>query len=227
MKTFIIRLKDNLISEKYADLCVTQAANYGVTVEKFDAINGVEYQQHLDKLKISPRYKFKKGKVGVFGCFLSHYYLWRQCAEDTIPYTILEHDGFFIRPLPADILDKFDDVLKLDNFNPWSKAYDELTAGNGSGEINVITYFNPKTKFEEKNQTGNYMRGAFGYIIKPHAAKKLINWISVNGFVPADCQIGNAIVDIKVVVPSIVRLHPDYKGNIGNLSLTDNPNLLV
>ena len=176
MKFKIIRLKNNPISEKYAAECVTQAKTFGIDVDYFDAINGLEYPSHLEKLKIVPRYKFKKGRAGVFGCFLSHYYLWKKCIEDNVPYLILEHDGYFI---------------KL-----------------------------------EKNQTGNYMRGAYGYIIKPHAAKKVIDWIVVNGFVPADQQIGDALVDIQVVAPSIVRLHPDYYNRIGELSLTGNPELL-
>lgn len=226
MKAFLIRLKNNSISEKYASLCVEQAIKFNINVEYFDAINGLDYPQHLTQLNIQPRYKFKKGKAGVYGCFLSHYYLWKKCIEDDIPYTILEHDGYFIRPLPADVLDKFDDILKLDNFDPWSKTYEDSTVGDGTNNVNIIQYFNSKTKFEGKNQTGNYIRGAYGYVIKPHAAKKLVDWISINGFVPADCQIGNAIVDIKVVIPTIVRLHPDYQGNIGNLSLTDNPELL-
>jgi hypothetical protein len=70
------------------------------------------------------------------------------------------------------------------------------------------------------------MRGAYGYIIKPHAAKKLVDWIQINGFVPADQQLGDAIVKIDVITPSIVRLHPNYVGKIAELSLTGNPNLL-
>ena len=70
------------------------------------------------------------------------------------------------------------------------------------------------------------MRGAYGYIIKPHAAKKIIDWIEQNGFVPADQQLGDAIVDIQVTVPTIVRLHPAYHNRIGELSLTGNTELL-
>lgn len=225
MKFFIIRLKNNEISERYAEECVLQAKKFNVKVEYFDAINGIEYQQHLEKLKITPRYKFKKGRAGVFGCFLSHYYLWQQCAKENLPYLILEHDGYFIRPLPEDILETFNDVLKLDNFDPYSKSYDQLMI-NTDGPIRVQKYYNDQAKFLEKNQTGNYMRGAYGYIIKPHAAKKLINWIKINGFVPADQQIGDAIVDISVILPTIVRLHPAYHNRIGELSLTGNPELL-
>ena len=99
-------------------------------------------------------------------------------------------------------------------------------------KINYINYNNPKPKnsFDKlgvsKHGTGNYLRGAYGYIIKPHAAKKIIDWIAINGFVPADQQIGNSIVDIQVTIPTVVRLHPAYFRRVNELSLTCNPELL-
>jgi glycosyl transferase family 25 len=226
MKSFIIRLKNNSISEKYAAECVNQAKTFGIDVDYFDAINGLEYPSHLEKLKIFPRYKFKKGRAGVFGCFLSHYYLWKKCIADGIPYLILEHDGYFVEPLPDDILDRFADVLKLDEQDPFSKEYNLALDNEKNKPITYKKYHNATAKFLEKNQTGNYMRGAYGYIIKPHAARKIVKWISINGFVPADNQIGDALVDIQVVTPTIVRLHPAYHNKIGELSLTGNPDLL-
>jgi GR25 family glycosyltransferase involved in LPS biosynthesis len=226
MKSFIIRLKNNSISEKYAAECVEQAKTFGIEIEYFDAINGLEYLSHLDKLKINPRYKFKKGRAGVFGCFLSHYYLWKKCVEDDTPFIILEHDGYFIKPLEDDILEQFQDVLKLDDLDPFSSSYENLLNEQSNLSLSIKKYHNSTAKFLEKNQTGNYMRGAYGYIIKPHAAKKIVDWIAVNGFVPADNQIGDAIVDIQVVSPTVVRLHPAYFKRIGELSLTGNPDLL-
>jgi glycosyl transferase, family 25 len=226
MKTYIIRLKNNSISEKYAAECVEQASTFNIHVEYFDAINGLEYQRHLDQLKIRPKYKFKKGKAGVFGCFLSHYYLWKKCADENVPYVILEHDGYFINKLPDNVLERFQDVLKLDNLDPFSGEYNQCIENQTGSNISIKKYNNPTAKFLEKNQTGNYMRGAYGYIIKPHAAKILIDWISINGFVPADNQIGDALVDIQVISPTVVRLHPAYFKNISALSLTGNPELL-
>ena len=226
MKSFIIRLKDNSISEKYAAECVSKAKEFNVNVNYFDAINGLEYSKHLSELNIHPRYKFKKGRAGVYGCFLSHYYLWKKCYEDDIPYLILEHDGYFVKPLPENILDTFTDVFKLDNLDPYSKFYNSMLMYEQELNITVEKYHNSKAKFLEKNKTGNYMRGAYGYIIKPHAAKQIIDWISVNGFVPADQQLGNEIVDIQVTRPTVVRLHPAYHNKIGELSLTGNPELL-
>ena len=226
MKYYIIRLKDNEISEKYATECIEQAKKFGIEINYFDAINGLEYGKHLVELGISPRYKFKKGRPGVFGCFLSHFYLWKKCVEENVPFCILEHDGYFIQPLPDNILDTFLDVLKLDNLDPYSKSYNIQIDQEKNQELIISKYENTQAKFLEKNQTGNYMRGAYGYIIKPCAAKKLIEWIQINGFVPADQQIGNKIVDIQVTSPTIVRLHPSYFNNIGSLSLTGNTNLL-
>ena len=226
MKNFIIRLKNNPISEKYATECVNQAKTFGIDVDYFDAINGLDYASHLEKLNIHPKYKFKKGRAGVYGCFLSHYYLWQQCVADNVPYCVLEHDGYFIKPLPVDILNQFTDVLKLDGENPFSKDYDQIINLKNTQPISIQKYNNPDAKFLHKNQTGNYMRGAYGYIIKPHAAKIIVDWISVNGFVPADNQLGDALVDIQVTVPSVVRLHPAYNNRIRELSLTSNPDLL-
>ena len=226
MKTYIIRLKDHVISEKHANECVAEAKKFGIEVNYFDAINGNEYATHLENLKIFAKYKFKKGRAGVFGCFLSHYYLWKKCAKENIPYLILEHDGYFIKPLPSNILDQFSDVLKLDNLDPYSKSYESIIEEEKTLKQCVYKYHNHQAKFLEKNQTGNYMRGAYSYIIKPHAAQQIVDWIGVNGFVPADQQIGDALVDIQVVVPTIARLHPAYFNRIGELSLTGNPELL-
>lgn len=232
MKAFIIRLKNNHISESHADDCVIQAKKFNIEVNYFDAINGLDFKNHIEKLKIKPKYKFKKQRTGVYGCFLSHYYLWKNCVSDNVPYLILEHDGFFINPLPEDILNNFTDVLKLDNFDPYSKNYNNDISKSSSNKIEYYNYINPTPKSavdklgNSKHGTGNYLKGAYGYIIKPHAAKKIIDWIDVNGFVPADQQIGSNIVDIKVTVPTIVRLHPNYYNNMSALSLTTNEDLL-
>ena len=93
---------------------------------------------------------------------------------------------------------------------------------NESADFIVEKYNNPNTKNTELNETGNYLKGAYSYIIKPKAAKKIVEWIKINGFLPADIQIGNKLVDINVVKPTIVRLHPLYNRQVIKLSLTRN-----
>ena len=133
---------------------------------------------------------------------------------------ILEHDAFFIRDLPPNIIDKFDDVLKLDNEDPYNENYEKEV--NKNYDFEIIKYYNNKAKNLEINKTGNYMRGAYSYIIKPEAAKKIVARIKLKGFLPADIQIGDNIVEIKVTIPTIARIHPIYNNQVKKLSLTKN-----
>jgi len=225
MKAKIITLKNNELSERVAKDCIEQAAKFGVSVEIFDAINGLDYEQHLEKLNVRPLKKFKKGKPGVYGCFLSHYYLWKECAESNEPYLVLEHDGFLIKPLPDNILDQFEDVLKLESENPYSPEYEnrlELIKDHD------LTYNIVEPYRDMNNGAGWYSVGAYAYIIKPHAAKKLITWIDENGFLPADQQLGSYAVILHECKPSLARLHHFYikDGNIKAMSTTMKTELL-
>lgn len=225
MKAKIIILKNNQLSERVAKDCIEQATRFGISVEIFNAINGLEYQQHLEKLNIRPLKKFKKGKPGVYGCFLSHYYLWKECAESKEPYIILEHDGFLIKSLPGNILDQFDDVLKLESENPYRSTYEdrlEITKDNN------LTYNIVEPYPDMNNGAGWYSVGAYAYIIKPQAADKLITWIDKNGFLPADQQLGSYAITLHECKPSLARLHHFYikDGNIKSMSTTMNTELL-
>ena len=225
MKAKIITLKNNELSERVAKDCIEQAAKFGISVEIFNAINGLDYEQHLEKLNVRPLKKFKKGKPGVYGCFLSHYYLWKECAESNEPYLVLEHDGFLIKPLPDNILDQFEDVLKLESENPYSPEYEnrlELIKDHN------LTYNIVEPYRDMNNGAGWYSVGAYAYIIKPHAAKKLITWIDENGFLPADQQLGSYAVTLHECKPSLARLHHFYikDGNIKAMSTTMKTELL-
>lgn len=225
MKAKIIILKNNELSEKIGKDCIEQAEKFGISVEIFNAINGLQYEHHLEKLNIRPLKKFKKGKPGVYGCFLSHYYLWKECAESKEPYIILEHDGFLLKALPENILDQFDDVLKLESENPYNSEYEnrlELIKDNN------LTYNIVEPYQDMINGAGWYSKGSYAYIIKPHAAKKLIEWIDANGFLPSDQQLGSYAVTLHECKPSLARLHHFYAkdGNIKAMSITMKTELL-
>ena len=216
----IIFLSEIEFSKKIAKSCIEQARKFGVNVIPFKGVHGYNSEAILKKFSLKQKYFFKGGRRGVIGCFLSHYLLWLECITFNKPYLILEHDGYFIRNLEKGILDRFDDVLKLDNESPYNNDYDNKV--NENANFVVEKYNNPNTKNTELNETGNYLKGAYSYIIKPKAAKKIVEWIEINGFLPADIQIGNKIVNINVVKPTIVRLHPLYNRQAIKLSLTRN-----
>jgi len=227
MKYKIICLKECDISIKNTDDCIEQAKKFNVDVEIFDAIDGRESKKHFDALNIKKKWNFKDGgTLGIDGCFLSHFYLWKECFETNIPYMILEHDGYFIKKLPDNILEKFEDVLKLDHLDSFSHYYNQQIESHKNINENIIKYYNDFSKQNELNETGSYLRGAYSYIIKPLAAKKLIDRVYEKGYLPADCQIGDTIVDIKVCIPTIVRLHPIYSKNKNILELSTTRNLM-
>ena len=222
MKYKIICLQESDISVKYAKECIEQAKKFNITLEIFNGIHGNDSENHIIDLNIKRKWNFKAGRKGVDGCFLSHFYLWKNCVEDNVPYLILEHDGYFIKPLPDNILDNFIDVIKLDNYNPFKDTYNDSIKKDMNNPITYIQYHNSITKNKGLNETGNYFKGAYSYIIKPHAAKKVIDFVYEKGFLPADVLLGDAILDLKVVTPTIVRLHPDYFKRVKELSLTRN-----
>lgn len=233
MKTFIIRLSKNEHSCKMAKECKDQAVKFGIDAEYFEAINGLEADKHYKLTGVpKPKKALKKGRAGVLGCFFSHYYLWKMCAEQTEPYCILEHDGYFLKPITNEVLDKFDDVLKLDNCDPYSPNYNQILEEQKNQQMIIKKYINPAPKALHKIGTGNYFKGAYSYILKPNGAKKLIKFIHENknglGHRPADQQIGDAVLHTWVITPTIARLHPFYSldNNIKTASLTSNPNLL-
>lgn len=213
MKAKIITLKNNNLSEKVAKDCIEQAAKFGIEVEYFEAVNGLNADQHLQFLNIKPK---KKIRAGALGCALSHISLWKHCVNDNQPYLILEHDGYFIKPLPLDILNMFDDVLKLDNCNPYNEDYEINIEQNSHEDLKIIDIDK-----ELSGAAGYYSRGAYGYIIKPHAAAAILNWIKTNGFIKADHQLGCDICTVSTVNKSLIRLHPFYLGKVKSLSTTN------
>lgn len=224
MKAFIIRLEENEHSCQMAQECYDQAVVHGLQPDFFKAINGNNAHMHYEKTGIFPKRKMKKGRLGVIGCFFSHYYLWLECINLNSPIVILEHDGYMLKPLPDNILDTFEDVLKLDRLDPYSKSYNSLLEEEKNLPLEIHKYINLNPKNPKKIGTGNYFKGAYSYIIKPAAAKKIIDHVAEYGHVPADQQIGDWILDTRTTTPTVARLHPYYaiSNNINTASLTRN-----
>ena len=224
MKTRIIRLEENEHSCEMAKDCYDQAVFHGLSPSYFKAINGNDAAEHYEKTGVRLRRKMKKGRLGVVGCFFSHYYLWQECMQTNTPFVILEHDGYMLKPLPGNILHTFEDVLKLDRCDPFSNSNKKKLDLESTMPLSVEKYTNLENKNPVKIGTGNYFKGAYAYIIKPSGATKLIKNIRQNGHVPADQQIGDWIVDTRTTVPSLARLHPFYAigSNIKQTSLTRN-----
>jgi len=98
-----------------------------------------------------------KGEVG---CFLSHWYLWQECVDYNEPFLILEDDIQFNQAIDEDLLDQDGDLIYLS----WSE---QEPAG--------ATPTHPC-----------YPYWTSAYIIKPSAAKFLLNSMFRHEIIPVD-----------------------------------------
>ena len=125
------------------------------------------------------------------------------------------------------ILSQFDEVLTLDRLDPFSDNYEKQLDQETLLPSSIQQYKNLDAKVLVTKiypRTTNYLKGAYAYIIKPQAAQKIIDHISVHGHLPADQQINSTILNLEAVEPSLARLHPHYAigTNIKDDSLTRN-----
>jgi GR25 family glycosyltransferase involved in LPS biosynthesis len=116
-------------------------------------------------------------KEGVAGCFASHYMLWQRCVAADESIGIFEYDAKQIADMPAV---EFDNVLYLSAWRNWD--------GTDSDK-----YFEKRTEqgihdYIGYNRWGynNCMSGTHAYLIKPHAAQKLIDVAHKKGWFPVD-----------------------------------------
>jgi len=212
--TFIIRLNGVESSELLAEDCKNSAVQHGLDPLYFDGIYGEKHIEEMNRtFNIRPwKEKMKKGRLGVKGCFLSHYSLWFKCYSYNKPLLIFEHDAFVLRSLPKNILHEFDEFLILDPYNKMKSSYKhniETETKNG-----VEEYFN----FESASKYGvndQYAMGLQAYIIKPTAAKKLIHTVFKNGYLPADMQCNKGILNMQVLYPAVAAINPKFWGKKG------------
>jgi GR25 family glycosyltransferase involved in LPS biosynthesis len=225
MKTKIIVLQNSKISMSMGSKCIARAKEFGINAEIFHGIDGRDAHEVLASLKLRQyKAKMKGGRLGVLGCFLSHYFLWNECYKSQEPMMILEHDAYMLRPLPKKVLKRFPDVLKLDSLDPYRDTYnDELKAQ--TEDVRIWSLHERKKHGKFKHYRGLYSIGGYGYIIKPHAALEIITQAKVFGFRPADHMLYTTDkMDIHHISPSIVRIHRDYHSHeaMKLMSLTRN-----
>lgn len=219
MKSFHIILKNHKLGEELGYKNIDIAKGFGLDAAVFDGIPGNDCKHIFKQHKILNGIRGMSG-IGQRGCFLSHFLLWKKCIELNSTIAILEHDGVFLRPLPADIEQNFEDVCRLEAFRHWDTDYEKQTA---LSLANKITFEKPPTEFSNP-VTGKFYVGYYGYLIKPSGAEKLIKHAKKIGAIPVDMFVGTNIVDIVSVTASIVRLDPVYIGRVTELSTTYNFN---
>ncbi len=153
-------------SVEAAKRCVDSAKKFGVDVKIFEATTKVEAGKRLSEfgLQWTWKKKIKSDIDAVWGCFLSHYRLWKKSIELGEAILVLEHDAILSAAIP-DVL--FDSVMNVGKPS-WGK--DRVDRGL-SGIYPLST---------------KKLLGTHGYLVSPDGAKKLIDFAHDNGIAPAD-----------------------------------------
>ena len=88
-------------------------------------------------------------------CFLSHYYLWKKCANNDVPFIIFEHDARFITEFDPRIIEQTTHVCSFGK-----PSYGKYRKTNKKGAQSLFSK--------------DYFPGAHSYVITPQGAQSLL-----------------------------------------------------
>jgi GR25 family glycosyltransferase involved in LPS biosynthesis len=193
VKSFIIHLSKIANSLNSAVRTQQDLKAIGIDAELFEGTYGNEAEDifkqegrtvHPINFRGNPteeRDKNKAGKPGVMGCFYSHYRLWKKCVELNETIGIFEDDVKVLRPLvPID----FEEVLVV-------------AMGSRKNEKYLQYIHDPQGECHAAEYRHKSMPGTVGYLIKPAAAKKLLNYYQ-NTYLSSDNAINRCVVMIQI-----------------------------
>lgn len=193
MKAFIIYLKEVQHTIDSALECKRTARLHGLdawlmegfTPSRADAfIKANNLKPYLPGPKL---YNIKWQKGGVRGCMISHYHAWKKCIELNEKIVVLEHDS---RVVSDTYTEDFQDILHLDGYRWGADPYQD--------QVPFVEDFVNVRKGE------NQLKGTYGYVIKPHAAQRLIQGAHEDGITASDMFVKDKYVRIQVVKPRAV-----------------------
>ena len=210
--TYVITMIGEGMSENLAQECIDSANKFGIQPEIFPATWGDDVEKHFveQDLKVFKKgQKIKEINPGLKGCLLSHYRLWKKCIASAKPMMILEHDAIVSREVPANLLDKFEDVLHLDfasrkvtNYEDYTKIY------HGDGVKQWCPKLPRLSGHELYNKT--HIKGSHAYIIKPLGAIKMVDWVWNVGAMSPDLAMNSTAIDLRYTLTSFCRINPRY-----------------
>lgn len=204
MKSSIIVIKDNKVSEAAAEKCMKSTK---IFIETFDAItpdqvdnlmeeHGIKWTYPWDSptidfasgLKLNP-YQTPNPKTRI-ACFLSHYILWKECSQGKDPYMILEHDAIFVRDLDLlRILDNKYQIVGINNplgATRRSQQYYDVIRRNND--------FIQQVPVIDEVTVPQGLAGNSAYIIKPKGARKMLELVDEYGAWPNDALMCKQLV---------------------------------
>lgn len=171
--TYIIRIKDNDISEALAERCASSCDAVGQRYALWDAYDGTReeirvpshHNDVMSLLKITDHYSTRSEVA----CALSHISLWARCIILDKPIVILEHDAVMLKPYTSHAL--FNSIGFLGSYEQHKLGW----------PIDL----NPPRNMEGPNY--HFICRAHAYSIDPIVAKNMLAYVLKLGiFAPLD-----------------------------------------
>lgn len=173
---YIIRLKNNEVSERLAMRCANSCETVGQSYMFWDAYDGTQeeivipfhHNAVMDLIKIIDHYATRSE----IATALSHISLWVECARLDKPIIILEHDAIMLQPYREHKV--YNSIAYLGSFEQYRKGWQ--------------VYPTPLHASEGPNY--RFICRAHAYAIDPAVAKNLIAHVIKYGiFAPLDIMI--------------------------------------
>ena len=196
MEAHIITLYSNPRSVAAAGRCKKSA---NIPIKTFDAITESQAEKVMRDFGIKWNYPGRGEeddmKAGLkktayttahpmrrVACFLSHYLLWKRCAEQQEPVMILEHDAVFIRPFELDGFMKAEcQIISINDPRGATRKAQEF-----HDKLQQKPQLIQRVPTIDDPTIPQGLPGNSAYIIKPDGAKKMMELTQEFGAWPND-----------------------------------------
>jgi GR25 family glycosyltransferase involved in LPS biosynthesis len=210
LRAFVITLLGHAYSEACAARCIESGREIGgIQVEKFEATNAHDAEAVMRGFCL--RWTWGQGFEGLthhaypgrlaprIGCAMSHYRLWMKCVVLDEPLLILEHDSVFLRRLPFLTFDGICQINDPNGATPRGLWWSQRMANRG-----VAGVFEKTVVFTDGRPDG--LAGNSAYVIKPHAARALVEKVREVGVWPNDATICRQFFPLQELYPFVTRV---------------------
>ena len=193
MRAIILYLKELPNTRESAQIAMDSCKQFGVDPELFEGYIPSRANQYIQEKGLGfydpgPKlYRIKNKKGGVRGCMISHLEIWEEVVRRNETTIIMEHDAQMVS---TNWNVEFDDILHCDAH----RFEDDADVGT---EIQVVPW-------THQRKSEIQFKGTYGYVIKPHAANRLIQAAYEDGITASDMFIKQRYCNLQLVKPRAI-----------------------
>ena len=152
------------------------------SINNFEASTPFTAESEMKDFDITWNYPWEGEVKARIACAMSHFRLWAECYETKETFLILEHDAYFIKQIPIDIILEWDyDIIGVN---------DPLGATRKAREFKRLIELDPNfVQNIPSIDQFNIPQGIAGnsaYIIRPDGAERVMSAVFKYGLWPND-----------------------------------------